>query len=251
MLTISALIIAKNEGRNIVSCIQSVAFCQEIIVIDDESEDDTVALAQAAGAVVYSRAMRGDYSAQQNYAISKAKGDWLLFIDSDERVTPRLKKELQRLSQGPLSTAYRIKRLNYFGSKRLYFGPMRADYVTRFLPRNQVQFRGRVHQQLQHSYLEKKIKKGGLLHYTYENWGEYYAKFERYTRLCAEKYLEEGRGFSFFLDLILRPFWAFFNMYFLRLGILDGKLGWILAKNHYFYTYTKYVRFYYLKYPLN
>ncbi|MBN3860355.1 glycosyltransferase [Neisseriaceae bacterium PsAf] len=246
---ISALIIAKNEQDNITECIKSIAFCDEIIVIDDFSSDDTVSLAQSLGATVYQRAMDGDYGSQQTFAISKANNPWLLFIDCDERIPELLKNEiLQTVQKSPLA-AYQIKRLNHFGTKRVYFGTMRPDYVCRLIPKEGTSVQGKVHQKMQHPYPEHKLK-NGMLHYTYQSWEEYYAKFERYTQLSAEKYQFEGKTSHFFLDLIFKPFWAFIKMYFIHLGFLDGRLGFVLAKNHYFYTYTKYVRFYYLQHPI-
>ncbi|QRN41161.1 MAG: glycosyltransferase [Neisseriaceae bacterium] len=246
---ISALIIAKNEHDNITECLKSVSFCDEVIVIDDFSDDDTVELAQSLGATIYQRAMNGDYGAQQNFAISKAKNPWLLLIDCDERITEPLKNEILQVVQNPPLVAYQIKRLNHFNAKRVYFGTMRPDYVCRLIPREGTSIQGKVHQKTQHPYSEDKLK-NGMLHYTYQSWEEYYAKFDRYTQLSAEKYLFEGKTSHFFLDLTLKPLWSFIKMYFIHLGFLDGKLGFVLAKNHYFYTYTKYMRFYYLQHPI-
>jgi hypothetical protein len=85
-----------------------------------------------------------------------------------------------------------------------------------------------------------------MYHYTYDNWQQYFNKFNNYTTLAAAKYKEQGKKCYFFRDIILRPFWAFIKVYFLQGGFLDGKLGWILSVNHYFYTMSKYVKLYYL-----
>lgn len=246
MKTLSAIIIAKNEGHNIVDCIASVAFANEVIVIDDNSEDNTAALAKAAGAIVYTRAMNGDFAGQQNYAITQATSDWLLFIDCDERITPQLANEIENVINTGTLAAYRIRRLNHFAKQRVRFGTLRSDTVTRLLPREGAIFEGLVHQKLIHQYPEKRLKQP-MLHYTYASWTQYYAKFEQYTRLSAEKYLAEGKSFSFIRDILCRPLWAFLKMYIIHGGFLDGRIGWILAANHYHYTQVKYIRFYALK----
>lgn len=248
-MRLSVLIIAKNEAHNIEDCISSVAFADEIIVIDDMSEDATPELAQKMGAKVFSRAMNGDFGGQQQFSIEQSSGDWLFFIDCDERVTPALAKEMQEVVHRPVQAAYLVRRLNHFGQKRIRFGTLRPDWVCRLMPAKSVQFTELVHQKVIHPYPEKKLKHD-MLHYTYPTWNPYFRKFDQYTKLSAEKYLEAGKSVSFVRDIMLRPLWAFFKMYVIHLGFLDGKMGWILAVNHYHYTMTKYVRFYYLKKPL-
>lgn len=85
------------------------------------------------------------------------------------------------------------------------------------------------------------------MHFPYSSWDSYFRKFDKYTKLAAEKYLAEGRSCHFVTDILLRPLWAFFKVYFINRGFLDGKLGFIFSVNHYFYTMAKYVRYYYLK----
>lgn len=88
----------------------------------------------------------------------------------------------------------------------------------------------------------------GLTHYPYRSWKLYFNKFNTYTELSAEKYLEEGRNVSFVKDIILRPIWAFLKVYFINGGVLDGRAGFIFSINHAFYTMNKYVKYYFLKY---
>lgn len=239
---LSAIIIAKNEQANIVDCLSSVAFADEMIVIDDHSEDATQALAEQAGAVVFTRAMNGNFAEQQNFAIDKAGGDWLLFIDCDERVTPALATEIQTAIIGE-PCAYRLRRLNHFAGQRVRFGTLRPDSVCRLLPKHNARFVGLVHQELKHDFDEKTLKQP-LLHYTYTSWTQYYRKFEQYTRLAAQQYAEQGRKVNVARDFLLRPLWAFIKMYLIHGGFLDGKIGWVLAVNHYHYTLAKYVRLY-------
>lgn len=239
-MKLSAIIIAKNEAKNIRDCLDSVAFADEIIVVDDHSEDETTLLAEQAGACVYQRAMNGDFAGQQNFAIGKAHGDWLLFIDCDERITEKLSKKIQAVINGKLC-AYRLRRLNHFAEQRVRFGTLRPDSVCRLVPNQNVRFEGLVHQKLVHDFPEKKLRPP-MLHFTYASWTQYYAKFEQYTRLSAQKYADNGRKVNTVRDFFIRPLWAFFKMYVVHGGFLDGKIGWVLAVNHYYYTLTKYVR---------
>lgn len=250
MNKLSTLIVARNEEKNIKECIKSVEFSDEIIVIDDYSTDKTVEIATSLGAKVFQRAMNGDWSAQQNFSIEKAMYDWVLLIDADERITPNLANEIKEILKKDDLYAYRIKRLNYFGGKRVRFGALRPDFVTRLLPKKDFYLTGQVHPKLHYPYPEKKLK-NPMLHYTYENWDAYWRKFDKYTKLSAIKYQEENRSVNFFRDILLRPIWAFIKVYIIQLGFLDGKMGWILALNHYLYTTTKYARFYELKHGKN
>ncbi len=241
-MMLSAIIIAKNEQANIAECLQSVTFADEIIVVDDNSDDNTVVLAQQAGATVFRRAMNGDFAAQQNFAINHARGRWLLFIDCDERITPELAAEIQSaMQQAPC--AYQLRRLNHFAGQRVRFGTLRPDWVVRLLPNERVQFVGRVHQRLQHPFAEKSLQQP-MLHYTYASWTQYYQKFEQYTRLSAQQAYQQGKSASFWRDILLRPMWAFGKMYVIHGGFLDGKIGWLLAVGHYHYTQAKYARLY-------
>lgn len=244
MNKLSVLIIARNEEKNIADCIKSVDFADEIVVVDDFSTDKTVEIATSLGAKVAQRAMNGDWSGQQNFSLQQATHDWVLLIDADERITPKLAQEIQEKLADGKEYAYRIKRLNHFRRKLVRFGALHPDFVTRLLPKKDFHLTGQVHPKLHYPYPEKKLK-NPMLHYTYDNWDAYYRKFDQYTKLIAIRYKEENKKSVYFLrDIVLRPIWAFFKVYIIHLGFLDGKLGWIFAMNHYFYTMTKYVRFY-------
>lgn len=241
-MKLSVIIIAKNEAENISDCLASVAFADEIIVVDDNSTDDTARLAKNAGATVYQRAMEGGFAGQQNFAIEKAQGDWLLLLDCDERITAELAREIQAVMK-VASCTYYIRRLNHFAKRRVRFGTLRVDKVCRLLPNKGVYLEGLVHPKVMHDFAEKTLKQP-MLHFTYASWTQYYKKFEQYTRLSAQKYAEQGRRVNVLRDFLLRPLWAFIKMYVIHAGFLDGKIGWILAVNHYHYTLAKYVRLY-------
>lgn len=239
-MKLSVILMVKNEQTNIEDCLASVAFANEIIVIDDFSDDHTVTLAEQHGATVFQRAMDGDFAGQQNFGIAKASGDWLLFLDADERITPELASDIQQVIQADCC-AYRLRRLNHFAGRRVRHGTLRPDSVCRLLPNQNVRFEGLVHQKLVHDFAEKTLN-APMLHFTYASWTQYYQKFEQYTRIAAQQYAEQGKTVNVLRDFFFRPLWAFFKMYVIHAGFLDGKIGWLLAVKHYHYTLAKYAR---------
>lgn len=245
MAKISALILAKDEERNIADCIKTVLFCDEVLVIDDFSTDKTKEIAESLGARVMQRSMAGDWGGQQTFAIQNAKYEWALFVDADERISESLAEEIKAVVNNGEQNAYWIRRANKFHFNEATHGILRPDYVNRLFPAKNSYVEGYVHPEIKAPYPNKKLKHV-MYHYTYDNWDQYFGKFNNYTRLAAEKYKKNGKSCSFFRDIVLRPLWAFFKIYILNLGFLDGKLGFIFSVNHYFYTMTKYVRLYYL-----
>jgi glycosyltransferase involved in cell wall biosynthesis len=243
---LSVLILAKNEENNLPDCIGSVKFADEILIIDDGSTDKTCEIATSLGARVIKHAMNGDWGGQQTFAIKQAANPWVLFLDADERISEPLAEEIKAAVAKDEQVAYWIQRENKFHFNHATHGVLRPDYVDRLFPAKGSYVEGFVHPKIVTPYPNKKLK-NLMYHYTYDNWNQYFGKFNNYTTLAAEKYIQEGRHCSFFKDIVFRPAWAFFKIYIINLGFLDGKIGFILSVNHYFYTMTKYVKFYYLE----
>lgn len=246
MVPLSVVIIARNEAHNIVDCIQSCQFAHEIIVVDDFSTDETVELSKSLGAQVVQRALASDWGAQQTFAISLATQPWILLIDADERVSDALAAQIKQKVEANQQIAYFIQRQNKFHFNKATHGTLRPDYVLRLMPKEGSYVEGYVHPQIVTPYPTQKLQ-GDLYHYTYDNWDQYFNKFNKYTTLSAQKYLDQGKKCSFVRDILLRPFWAFLKIYLIQGGFLDGKMGWILSVNHYFYTMNKYVKLYTLQ----
>lgn len=246
-LNLSVLILAKNEEHNIEDCIRSVSFAGEVVVIDDFSTDRTAALARGLGARIVTHAMNGNWGAQQTFAIGQAVYDWVYFLDADERVSPRLAECIKNIVMADdRRYAYLNGRLNYFWEQTLRHGGWFPDYGVHLLPKEGTCVTGFVHPRICHPYEERKLPLDAyLVHYPYRDWTHYLNKLNLYTTLAAQKRYEEGRR-AHLSDMILRPFWASFRMYFLKRGFLDGRVGFILAVFHYFYTMAKYVKLYYL-----
>lgn len=246
-LPISVVLLTRNEELNIKDCLQSCDFAKEFIVVDDGSTDKTIELAREFGAKIFNRSLDGDWGAQKMYAIEQASQPWLLLMDADERVSVQLRQSIHQVfSEAREKKAYRFQRENHFISGKATHGILRPDWVLRLLPKEGARVIGKVHESVNSSFPIGQLK-GRLIHFPYNSWDSYFRKFDKYTKIAAEKYLAEGRSCNFAKDILLRPLWAFFKVYIINRGFLDGKLGFIFSVNHYFYTMAKYVRYYYLK----
>jgi glycosyltransferase involved in cell wall biosynthesis len=244
-MSLAVLILARNEEKNIVDCINGVRFADEIIVIDDFSTDGTKKIAEELGAKVYQHAMNGDWAQQQNYARDQATTDWVFYLDADERVSSELAEEIKKAVDRNEKIVYKIPRLNYvMGDPIAHCGY--PDYVQRLLPRDQFYVEGIVHPTYVHS-LPIKPFKTPLIHFTYVSWEQYFNKFNLYTKLAAEKNYNKGKRSVFLFDIIVRPCFAFFKYYILKAGWMDGKIGFIYSVYNGFYTMTKYVKLYYMQ----
>lgn len=246
MVPVSVLILAKNEEKNIGECILSCNFASEVIVIDDGSTDKTQEIAENLGARVIQRSMNGDWGGQQTFAIQQANFPWIFFIDADERCTPELCTEIaEKVNQGD-KYGYWVRRINHFKHNVVKHGPLSPDWVCRLMPTEGSYVEGFVHPKIVHQFKDKRLK-CDMLHYTYETWEQYLNKMNHYSTLAAKKNIEQGKKSNFILDIILRPAFAFFKMYILKLGVLDGQIGYMLCKNYSNYTMNKYIKMKFLK----
>lgn len=241
--SLAVLILTYNEEDKVVDCIRSVEFADEVIIIDSGSTDQTIHLAEKCGAKVYYHSMDEGFAVQRNYALEKTNASWVLYLDADERITPEAGKEIINCVASGLSCAYRIKRMNIVFGKMLRYGGHAPDYVTRLFPRESVFWEGIVHE---HPNISLPIKKLAhvIHHYTYTDWDRYFIKFNQYTSLMAKKMHDKGKKANF-MDLTLRPLYAFIRFYILKSGWRDGKMGFVFAIFHGFYTLVKYVKLYY------
>ena len=244
-MKLAVIILTHNEERHIEACVQSAAFADEILVIDDCSTDRTTELACAAGARVVAHPLAGDFAGQRNFALTQTDADWVLYVDADERINAGTEQELRRIMAENARAVYEIKRINVAFGQQMHYGGHRPDYPRRFFPRGAVRWEGLVHERTESDLPVRRVK-GSLLHYTYTDWDRYFQKFNQYTTLMAERQHSEGKRASF-AKILLDPPFAFFRFYILQRGFLDGRLGFILAMFHGFYTMVKYVKLHYLE----
>lgn len=241
-MSLAVLILTYNEAKHIGDCIKSVLdAADEVVVIDAGSTDETVALAQAAGARVINRPMEQGFAAQRNFALTQTTAGWVFYLDADERVTPKLATELVKLKKAPVTNvAYAVERRNIAFGQRVNHGVLRPDLVTRLFVRAAVQWEGKVHERPLGSWETVRLS-GFLEHYTYMNWQHYFTKFNHYTTLWAEDAYAGGKRTSWF-GAFLHAKVSFVQMFLVKRGFLDGWLGLILCCFHFAYTMAKYVK---------
>jgi hypothetical protein len=223
----SVIIAAKDEADEIAECIASVAWAAEVIVVENDSSDDTVALATAAGAVVFSYPFT-TIGRQRNAAIVRACHEWILVVDADERGTPHLGDELRRLVTSDVGqVAFRVRRRNMFLGREIRHGGWEHDRPVRLF-RSRLRYDERpVHE---HVITDGPVGELAqpLIHFPYASLAEYFAKLDRYSRSWAEQNFARGRRTSAW-TIALRPPARFVSMYLLRGGFLDGAAGVIVA----------------------
>ena len=226
---ISGVILTKNEEKNIEQCIESALWCDEIIIVDDNSEDRTVEIVQNSKLKIYKRSLNGDFSAQRNFGLKKASGDWILFVDADERVTPSLREEIIQLTNNPVNqyNGYYIKRNDFMWGRKLRYGETGNIELIRLAKKNSGKWKGKVHEEWVIKG-ETEILDNYLLHYPHQNINEFLKEINFYTGIRAKELFDEGVR-SGFLEIILYTKAKFVQNYFLRLGIWDGMPGLISA----------------------
>jgi len=241
MTGLSSIIITLNEEANIADCVASVAFSDEIIVVDSGSTDRTVELAKAAGAKVITTNDWPGFGAQKNRALSHATKPWVLSIDADERVTPELREEIQRAIAEEKFDAFDIPRKSSFCGQYMSHSGWYPDRVIRLFKREAARFSD----DLVH---ERVVVRGNLghlrsdmLHTTYPDLETMLVKLDRYSTASAQTMHAQGKTSTLF-GAIVRGKWAFIRTYLLRLGFLDGRMGFVLAVSVAETTYYKYLK---------
>ncbi len=241
-IKISSIIIAKNEESNIQRCIQSQLECIDDIAvyIDKSSSDKTLEFVKEFPGVRYEIIEWLGFSKTKQYALSKCKFEWVLWIDADEAVRDELKNELILFKKStPRFTAYKIARRAYFLNKWIKHSGWYPDYVTRLFNKSGAVFsESRVHEHLIIDGSVGKMK-GDLDHFTDPNIHHYYKKFNRYTSLAAEELNIKKRRVRI-TDILFRPVFIFLKMYIFKRGFLDGLEGFLLAAFSANYVLTKY-----------
>lgn len=227
-MTLSVIIITKNEARHIGDCIDSVAFADEIIVLDSGSTDATREIAMAKGALVTLAPDWPGFGPQKNRALDLATREWVLSIDADERVTPELAREIQQALARPLADAYKIARLSNFGGRWIRHSGWWPDHVLRLFRRGTARFKDvAVHESVQAAGAVA-VLDGHFLHYPYADLETFIAKINHYSSEAAAMMHARGKKTSV-PGAAGHAIWTFIRIYLIRRGFLDGKEGFILA----------------------
>lgn len=238
---LSAVIMARNEAKNIEAAVESVSFADQIVVADTGSSDNTIELARKAGAEVHGIDFDG-FGTSKNKALEFCSEDWILFLDADERVSPELAEGIiEKLASNSEFDGYAVNRLSYFLGKPIRHSGWHPDYVLRLFKKGCGRFSDRlVHEGVELKGLAGKLE-GLLYHHSYENLDQYIEKMNSYSSLNAREMYENDRRWHF-SDLIVHPVATFFKMYIFKAGFLDGVNGFLLAILSSYHVFVKYAK---------
>jgi glycosyltransferase involved in cell wall biosynthesis len=239
--SLSVAIITLNEERNLPACLESVRWAEELVVCDSGSHDRTLEIAHAYGARTYRDLWRG-FAGHKNLAVERCGMPWVLVMDADERVTPELRAEIERILADPAAAdGYWVPRRNYFLGRWIRGGGWHPDATVRLFRRGRGRFAERaVHEAV---VVEGAVGRlhASLEHFTYDSIGAYLTRMDRYSTLAAME-LHHGGRTACVTDLLVRPAWTGLRMLCLQGGWRDGWRGLILAGLYASYVFSKYAK---------
>lgn len=249
-IPLSACVIAMNEADRIDACLAALAFCDEIVVLDSGSTDDTAARCRAAGARTLVTDWPG-WVAQKQRAVDAAQHDWVLCVDADERVDGELRAAIEAWQAAPQHgdgdaasgpRAFAVRRRVRFLGRWIRHGGWYPEWRVRLFDRRAARWGG----QDPHDHVDVegpvgRIDVGHLEHHTFRSLNDYIEKVNRFSSAAAQAKHARGRRANAF-DLLVRPGWRFFWMYVVRLGFLDGRAGLTIARTAAFGVFLKYAK---------
>lgn len=245
-MKISAIILSKNEEKNIERAVKSVAFCDEVIVVDDLSTDTTIDKIQnsklktqfKSKIQILERESNGDFAAQRNWAMTQAKNEWVLFLDADEEVSEELKSEIAKIAalsdsvETPRNDikAFYIKRRDFWWGRELRFGETlkaRNKGIIRLIKKGSGEWKGAVHEEFVTGLSVGQLD-GFINHYPHPTVKEFIHDINGYSTIRAKELQKMGKKGSI-LPVLLYPAGKFILTYFIYLGFLDGAAGFAYA----------------------
>lgn len=227
-IQITAVVLTKNEEQHIDRCLQSLQFCDEILVVDDCSTDQTVKIAGKYKTRVVQRALNNDFTSQRNFAQSEARGEWILYIDADEEVSIPLKNEINKaLNDDKLTKrAYYIPRRDYWWGKELKFGEVagaRSKGFIRLVKKNSGKWMGKVHERFIIGSFVGRLN-NFINHYPHPTVKDFIEEVNHYSTIRAQELYAQGKYTNIF-EILINPFGKFIYTYFILFGFLDGAVG--------------------------
>jgi glycosyltransferase involved in cell wall biosynthesis len=252
MPLLSVAIIVKNEERNLARTLASVSFADEIVIVDTDSTDRTVEIAESFGAKIFNREWPG-FAAQKNFAIQQCTGDWILSLDADEELSPELRTQLQfLLPSQPPTDAFFINRRNLFLGRWIKHGGYYPDPKLRLFRRSAANFTlpPRFEDRPVHETIafdgESSTLDFDLIHHAYPTLEDYLEHMDRYSTLGSQLLVAQGRTSrglaAFYWNVLFVPALTFVWNFFFRLGFLDGREGLLLHLYHSNYVSWKYAK---------
>ena len=237
MPRLSVTLIAKNEAADIGAALASVSWADEIVVVDSESTDETVAIARQYTDRVVVRAWTG-YIDQKNHAATLASHDWILSLDADERVTETLAAEIRSTLAAPAHAAYRIPRVTWHFGRWIRTTDWYPDYQVRLYDRRAAHWTGKyVHEAVTVNGTVGRLR-GELQHYAYRDIADHLETMDRYTTYAAQQLYESGRRAGV-LQIAGHPPLAFLRNYIAKGGMRDGTAGFVISAMNAYYVFLK------------
>src|SRR5258706_10545525 len=242
-MRISATIIVRNEEDNVAGVCETVAWADEIVIVDSDSTDKTVEIARRFTDKIFNREFKG-YKDKHEYADSQTTGDWIFWIDADERVTPELREAILSLksrSDDELADGYKIARRTWYMGRWIKHSGWYPDYQMRLYRKDKSFWDGVAPHETARVNGQVETMDGELLHYTKRSLGEHHRVTDSYATLAAEHLVEKGRtvgAFGMFSNAVA----AFFRTYFLKQGFRDGVPGMIIAAFTAYGVFLKYAK---------
>jgi len=237
---LSAVLITRNAASVLEPCLESLAFADEIVIVDSGSSDRTAEIARERGARLVPKEWLG-YGRQKQFAVEQAKHDWVLCVDADERVSPELAASIAAAMAAPVSPVYRMPRRNRFLGRWLLHGEGYPDWSPRLFNRQNARWSDDlVHEKVLFAVTPGTLR-GDLMHDSSDDLSAYLERQNRYTTLAARQAFEQGRSASLF-HLLLSPVVRFIKFYLLRLGFLDGVPGLLHISIGCMNSYLKYAK---------
>jgi glycosyltransferase involved in cell wall biosynthesis len=238
---ISAVLIALDEERHIGEALESLAWVDEVVVIDGGSSDSTIDECRSRGAKVVEHTF-SSYVDQKNFGLDSATHDWVLSLDADERVTVALAEEIQALARmGFDAQGYRVPRVSYYLGRFVRSTAWYPDHQLRLFDRRRGRWQGKyVHESVRIDGETVNLK-GELLHYSYDNVSDHASRLNRYSDLAAEQMHQAGRNGSLIPALAYPPF-VFLKNYVIKAGFKDGSVGLIVSVMNAYYVFLKYIK---------
>lgn len=233
---LSAVVLTKNEEKNIVECLETLKWCDEIVIVDDYSGDKTIEKIQSlkfkvksynSKLKIFQRHLDGDFAGQRNFGLEKAKGEWVLFVDADERVTSQLAKEIRGIGNFGEVGGFSIKRRDFLFGKWLKHGETGEIKLLRLARKNAGKWQRPVHETWE---INGKVGEltSPLLHYPHPTIKEFLQNINFYSDLNARIFYQQRITNSWWL-IIIYPLGKFVQNYLIRLGFLDETAGLVFA----------------------
>lgn len=231
---LSLVVLTRNEEETISNALKSVTCADEIVVVDDESADRTVEIAQSCGARVISHSLEGNFSQQRNFAMEQVAGDWILFLDADEELTPELNEQIKNVvSHQEQGDYYPLRRKDFFLGKPVVHGEVFDAYskgINRLLRRGAGQWKYKIHEEFEPNPQSTRgsTLKGYVHHYPHQTVKAFLKNINHYSTLRAQELLSNGKRTNWF-EVIAYPNGKFLLTYFLKGGFKDGIRGFVYS----------------------